>query len=79
MLILHKMKSITYILGNDDYYMIEKAKKYYISREERTGDKSRKLFNQYKGTDCKKNIEWIKTDLEKSKLKEVLQKERDKY
>lgn len=65
MLILYKLKSITYALDKDDDQIIEEAKKYYISREERTGDKLRKLFEQYKGTDCTKTVEWITADLEK--------------
>ncbi len=65
MLILYKLKSITYALGKDNDQIIEEAKKYYINREERTGDKLRKLFEQYKGTDCTKTAEWIAADLEK--------------
>lgn len=65
MLILYKMSSIACILSKDDHKTIDNAKKYYFSREERSGDQLRKLFDQYKGSDCKNALEWIKEELDK--------------
>lgn len=68
MLILYKMSSIACILSKDDHKTIDNAKKYYVNREERTGDQLRKLFDQYKGSDCKNALEWIKEELDKKKV-----------
>lgn len=64
MLILYKMKSIACDPHKEDYKIIDNAKKYYIRREERTGEKLKKLFDQYHGSDCPNIIEWIKEDLD---------------
>jgi hypothetical protein len=52
MLILYKMKSIACDPHKEDYKIIDNAKKYYIRREERTGEKLKKLFDQYHGSNC---------------------------
>lgn len=65
MLILYKMNSIAHSLDKEDCKIIDNAKKYYISRDERTGENLEKLFKHYEGQDYQNTINWIKEDLDK--------------
>lgn len=65
MLVLYKMKSIADICGGKDHYVIDKAKMFYINRDERGGEKLEKLFDHYKGEEYKKTLDWIRTDLKR--------------